>query len=619
MRKHLIPLIISCLLLSGCASLVGDPTAPTEATEAASGYYDPGSDTEQTTAGAVRVFPLEMEDFSGFLPMGEDVLVFSGLEKSSRLTLLTGENLALAAEAALETVLVPENTTLRVTPQGIHFYNSSAFLLLDASLQEISRITPPEDITGMPLLSRDQTTMYYCTDHSVQALDLTTGVSRMLKEIAYPQQSITGLLLDESVLSLTVTDSSGQEQTLYLSTENGATLWEDRRFLQLSSSGSRYYTQLYHNACAMPVFGEPEQPPQTLMLPDTETECTFLPQTNSAVLSRFPEPGLLELQHIDLGSGRCTASLLLRQVLYPRNFQSSQEGFVWFTAYDPQYGCNTLYCWDLSLTPSHDSSDHTEIYYTQEQPDYEGLAQCRQYADSLSARFGIDILIYRDAIAFQPSDYDMTLEYQVRVIRRELQTLETCLGQYPPSLLNQLKEHFPSIHICIVSQLRGSVDFGSPDTAEGIQFFSDSFDAYIALAAGHNTKQTLYHELCHLIDTVVLNNTSVYDRWDTLNPKDFTYDYDYIRNQNRPDEGYLQDENRYFIDRYSMSFPKEDRARIMEYAMTEGNEDLFRSTHMQSKLLALSQAIRDAFDLENSPEVFRWEQYLNQTLVKPGP
>ena len=59
-----------------------------------------------------------------------------------------------------------------------------------------------------------------------------------------------------------------------------------------------------------------------------------------------------------------------------------------------------------------------------------------------------------------------------------------------------------------------------------------------------------------------------------------------------------------------MSFPKEDRARIMEYAMLPGNEELFRPQLMQAKLKALCDGIREAYGLEKAEETFLWEQYL---------
>ena len=90
----------------------------------------------------------------------------------------------------------------------------------------------------------------------------------------------------------------------------------------------------------------------------------------------------------------------------------------------------------------------------------------------------------------------------------------------------------------------------------------DGYTACIALTASANTEYALYHELCHLIDTVVLTESGAYDRWDELNPDGFSYDYDYIANASRDSSAYLQDSRRYFIDNYSMSYPKIGRAHV---------------------------------------------------------
>ena len=59
-----------------------------------------------------------------------------------------------------------------------------------------------------------------------------------------------------------------------------------------------------------------------------------------------------------------------------------------------------------------------------------------------------------------------------------------------------------------------------------------------------------------------------------------------------------------------MSYPKEDRARILEYAMTPGHSEYFRSPQMQAKLSQLCQGIREAYGLKKQKEAFLWEQYL---------
>ena len=57
-----------------------------------------------------------------------------------------------------------------------------------------------------------------------------------------------------------------------------------------------------------------------------------------------------------------------------------------------------------------------------------------------------------------------------------------------------------------------------------------------------------------------------------------------------------------------MSYPKEDRARIFEYAMLPGKESLFQTEVMQKKLQTVCTGLREAYDLEDSPCL--WEQYL---------
>ena len=92
----------------------------------------------------------------------------------------------------------------------------------------------------------------------------------------------------------------------------------------------------------------------------------------------------------------------------------------------------------------------------------------------------------------------------------------------------------------------------------------------------------------------------------------FVYDNDYLSNLHRQDTQYLEGEGRYFIDMFSMSFAREDRARIFEFAATGGNEALFRSKPMQAKLSTLCEAIRKAFDLTKYQEPLPWEQYLTK-------
>ena len=64
-----------------------------------------------------------------------------------------------------------------------------------------------------------------------------------------------------------------------------------------------------------------------------------------------------------------------------------------------------------------------------------------------------------------------------------------------------------------------------------------------------------------------------------------------------------------------MSFPREDRAKVMEYACLQGKETYFISFTMQKKLRALCEGIREAYDLEDYPTALLWEQYLESPIT----
>ena len=115
------------------------------------------------------------------------------------------------------------------------------------------------------------------------------------------------------------------------------------------------------------------------------------------------------------------------------------------------------------------------------------------------------------------------------------------------------------------------------------------------------------------METHILTESSGLDVWESLNPAGFTYG----SSQENPDI-YLQGQTRAFVDRYSMYYLKEDRARILENAILPGKQDLFRSEYMQRKLTAMCSAIREAYGLKKHPEILPWEQYLiNPLTPKP--
>lgn len=605
--KSILPLLLTALLLCGCAAQNTQPqeTLPVLAPVSA-------EPEEVPTQSAIASLPVKEEpwgrqyslsaDIWDFLFLQENLLLFSGGE-TTRLSLLNPETMETLAVHEVPFGLSSRNATLQLLDNGLSYFHGQIgeTVILDNLLREIRRIHTPEDLTGMPLLSPDSNTLYYCTASAVRALDISSGISRILKESTYPVQGLSGILLDGTVLQMSITDTDGSWRTLFLSSENGQLLQEcEGNILPEAATGS-YLLQ----TTDMILFGQADGSTMLLHPRQADADAFFLPDVYGAVCVSSAED-MTTLDCYDLYSGSRTAELNLPGTFSPANLVRSPDGSIWFL--NPLE--EVVLCrWYPEYSITQDDSCYSSPFYTRSEPDYEGLAACSLYAQELSETYGMDILVYKDAVALEPWDYHLDYEYQPSILRRELEALDRNLRIFPEEFLQTLRNKFTALKICIVRSATGSPESGSLEAVNGIQFM-DGFDAYIVLATDHDTQYALYHELSHLMETVVLTESVAYDRWDNLNPSDFRYDNDYLSNQYRDGSPWMKPGKEYFIDTYSMSFAKEDRARLFEYAMTPGHETLFQSPNLQAKLRQLCLGIREGFGLERSEETFLWEQYL---------
>ena len=630
--KRLLPLILALLLLAGCASpepalsTLSTTVPVTEPLPEPFGYYLEGSPMEAATGGALRVYPLDSRFCYGILPMGEELLLILGDEQAQPeapdnhvttpviLQRLSGENLHVSAELSIPDLVDPSLGLFQIGDSGLSYYNENTrqVVLLDRELRELRRIDVPEDLIGIPLLSPDWSALYYGTADAFQVLELESGLPRTLKEIYGGYKTLDALLLDGSVLQCSVSDGDFY-RSMFLSTENGMTLHSSETPIQVETAGDRYYASFSDGPATALLFGRTGEEPRALYPRDYHSWCYLLPQAH-AVLATITTPDALELEYYDLVSGQRTAALSLPPDTYPWYARATDGGLVYLLLYDETYSSETLYRWDPAMSPVTDSARYTSPYYTLSHPDYVGLDQLQTLADEIGSRHGIRLLLWQDAVEYAPWDYELEPEYMVPVLRQELTAMDGWLSHYPSGMLKTLAEHFGSLQLCLVRKIHGSAESGSLDVANGLQYWNGP-SPYLALIPGTDTEKTLYHELFHIMESYILVNSNAYDSWDRLNPEGFAYDMDYVQNAGRNGDAYLQTETRSFIDTYSMSFPSEDRARIMEYAMTSGNEELFASPAMQAKLRQLSLGIRDAFGLRKSPEVFLWEQYLLEPLA----
>ena len=620
--KRLFCLLLALLMLSGCGSDHRETQPAAESTRAVptepSGCYDPDSLAEMFTEGALRAYPLPIPDVYAIAAAGSDVLIFSG-RGNTKLTRLTGENLFRIAEIQLDTELSPGDPDLLITEDRIVYFdeNTSEMVWLDENFREFNRLEVPENLLGSPVMSTDRRLLYYCTSDAIRVLDVETGLSRVLKEMAYPDQYAQGLLMGDGVLHCRVSDENRNDQSLFVNVQTGELLAQTRQTLTVCSGQGMFYADIQEDGIQSMIFGGEEEPIRELIADGvTAGTALFLPECGGAIVCVRREDRQM-LEYYDLSTGHRLYALVLPESIAPWYYGADPAGnYLYFLSHG-EAESQILYRWDMAATPTGEDTVYTDLWYTAEHPDEGGLTRCQARADALGQKYGMEIRIWKRALEDQPWDYQFIGEYRVAEMEFALNQLESLLGHFPEDFFTKAMEGMEDggLHLCLVRKLSGSVETGSLEDAQGVQFW-DGSDAFVALKLGDGFEQAFYHELFHVLETRALSRSIAYYRWDELNPRGFTYDYDYVANLDRDGSEYVaEDATRCFIDTYSMSFPKEDRARIFEFACMEGNEHFFLSHTMQRKLRTLCEGIREAYDLEKDPKIFLWEQYLESPLA----
>lgn len=619
--KRLLPLILLILLLCGCTVQPPEETTAlppettlewTEPTEPA-GIYVPFSALEAQTDGTVRMFLPEDATCCGIRMMEGDVLVFFGAENTV-LTRYAGERLFPVASAELSCRVESDDPSFQISTNGITYYNpeSREVVFLDNDLKEVRCLGMPGDMVGKPVLSSNRMQVYYCTAEAIRVYDTTTGLDRLLKTISYGQQSVEDVLMNDSILRCSLVDDQGLEYNIFVSTQTGEMLSQIPSGVDVTSQGDMFYAKNLEGIQEILTFGRTEEEPLVLTPADPFARSWYLENSNSLLTATVAET-YTQLDYYDLSTGLRTATVELPGSIRPQFAEVRPDtGDVLVMAYDEMGNTPVLLSWEKDASPAQDETVYTGPRYTPENPDVVGLEQCTALAQRISEDHGVKVLIAWDAIAVQPWDYSLELEYQPAVIRDQLETLNIVLDNFPEGLFANL---YREVSICIVRSIRGNAESGSVEAARGLQFW-DGYEPYVVLTAGDTLEGAFYHEMFHVLDSDILSNTRVYYHWENLNPDGFAYFGDYTTYLEADADKYLQDEDRVFIDAYSMCFSREDRARIMEYACQEGNAHYFQSETMQLKLKKLCEGIRQAFGLKNYPESFLWEQYLAEPIHK---
>ena len=235
-------------------------------------------------------------------------------------------------------------------------------------------------------------------------------------------------------------------------------------------------------------------------------------------------------------------------------------------------------------------------------------------AAELSERFGVDIRIAEQCAA-DYSHYDTYLLTDPVFVRSALDILEESLSLYPEGFFRQLPYgDLESIRIELVGGLTVKEGIDTHPASIGA-FAQEQGSCYIIVLDGFLLQpQTLFHEFSHIIDArlewdSMLREDALYseDAWLALQPEGFRYA---MRYTDVPGELLPFMESGCFITEYALTYPTEDRAVLMEAAMSNNTWNFEPGSGTRRKLQYYADCIRDCFDTELWPETTLWEQVL---------
>lgn len=597
MRRILLITLMSVILLAGCADNTPDETTQTTSnttvpTENPSWYVE-NSSIEQQTHGAVQMFALD-GTYTDIAIIGDNVLLADnyGATYLAAIDAKTGTpvgNVRIGKDIPLG------DGGFQRTYNGLAYYlqEKRQAVIFNAQLQEIQRIDLPEDMTGEPVFAAGGNELFYCTDNEIKALDIDLEITRLVKTLTYQEQSLIGCYFHGELLACSVTDQLGGKYTIYISTKTGQTLAQDDCLHTIYSSADGYLGVRKDGVVQQFIVGNYNEVAQQLHPAQGEAIFPAIAQ-NGAVGCVAGQDGAVSVSLYNIISGKKTAAITLTGVDVPTAGCADETG-VWLLAVDKTTGDQSLYRWETGKCPVAEETVYTSSVYTAQSPDTAGLEQCQDRARDLSNKHGVDIRIWEKAVR-NPGEYTLETEYQTEAINACLDQLEQVLEMFPENFLYKSVKN--QIRICIVRSISGDL--------AGTQYWYNS-DAYIILTPGADVWTELVGGVGYIVNSHTMGKSPVMDGWNGLNPSEFTY--------GEPNESHLEGDSRAFADLQSMQSVADDRGRLFFYAITEGNEEVFRSETMQAKLLMLCQGIRDAWRWEKKSDIYPWEQYLKESIA----
>ena len=470
-------------------------------------------------------------------------------------------------------------------------------------------------------LNTEATKIYCFTRDGVKVIDTAGGDTSMLFDNAVMLFASSRC---KDAVSVTYTDKDTQMG------ESGIVDMSNGTAEKIPFEGAFYGVESCDGVWLVKVMGEEN----TYYLGKTDRPKAFQPNGENAIVKLITGPlrlmsttydkdGIATMTIYSLDGKYLSQCTLPKEVAAVENkpIWSEADGGYFFTAIDPT-GKDMLLFWDISVPTTGEDLTLTSAYEESDVTDSTVSKELLDRAAAIGKTYGVKIFL-GDQTEDSYGEYNVAHEMNETYNKAGLDALENALAQYPDGFMRQLlygDQKQLEFHLTGSMTLKefpqGNVNgftsyIGFAQAAEGKSII------VVDITMAGSIEQTLHHEIMHIIDNKLTFDANIttdafYSEkgWNSLNPDGFSYVEDKFH---LPEDIYSDGYQSYFIDIYSRTNAKEDRARIMEYAMIDADWAFASSPGRLAKLEYICQSIRDAFHTEGWPKQTVWEKTLDRS------
>lgn len=231
--------------------------------------------------------------------------------------------------------------------------------------------------------------------------------------------------------------------------------------------------------------------------------------------------------------------------------------------------------------------------------------QNKIYVEKIRSKYNIDIE-YDDNVKASIENVSATQLKDQNIINTNIGKIEDELKKYDNTLFTKLKANKKyAFTIILVDKFNdNNIALASRNNLDEYKIYISNYDSF---------SRALDHEMFHIIEYYILSfNKNAFDNWSTLNPKDFNYQSDIYKLDNKyVYTDTLSLKNSYFVSKYAKVSDKEDRAETFAELMSQKSKQLYFNDgeNLYKKAEFLSEIISQNINFSDNSNLY-WNRFL---------